>query len=197
MGEGRSRKGEVIRIGSAAAGTAPRGGEEGPARQFARGAEALRAGSRPAQSHRAVDEAAARGAGRVGALRGALRGRILGLESYSVPPTRFGWTEYFNHRETFFEKYPHLRGEVWVHHAVEQRMLEENGGPIKPQEMHSIENLRGIPLDLNTALHLRVIRIAWNRFYTLHGWKPSRQQLLEFARVIDEVYGSLFTPQIQ
>lgn len=53
-----------------------------------------------------------------------------------------------------------MKGQVWVHHGVEQQILT------KPQtkdlftydEIHSIENLRGIPNELNGDLHLSKIR---------------------------------------
>jgi hypothetical protein len=60
-----------------------------------------------------------------------------------------------DYRRTFFEAYPHLKGNVVVHHAVEQRILSEYPHLISELEMHSLENLRGIPKELNAELHLK------------------------------------------
>lgn len=109
-------------------------------------------------------------------------------------PSKFGWTESDDFTETFFEVYSHLRGKVWVHHAVEQRMIRERGGTVEWQEIHSFENLRGIPLDINTEFHLSLIAIEWGRFYRRFGKTATRSQLLDFAGLIDKKYGHLFIP---
>jgi hypothetical protein len=103
------------------------------------------------------------------------------IADFSIPEATFGWAASDDYKRTLYARYPDLEGKVWIHHAVEQKMLEENGGPIKWQEMHSIENLRGIPIDINTELHLRVIRMEWNDFYERHQGLPSRGELLKFA----------------
>jgi hypothetical protein len=73
-------------------------------------------------------------------------------------------------------------------------MIKERGGSVAWQEIHSLENLRGIPLDINTEFHLSLIAIEWNRFYRRFGEKATRSQLVEFAGLIDKKYGRLFVP---
>ncbi len=51
-------------------------------------------------------------------------------------------------------------------------------------EMHSLENLRGIPKALNSDLHLSKIRLEWNRFYE-GNLNPAKQELLNKATEID------------
>lgn len=74
-------------------------------------------------------------------------------------PAKFGHATHTNYRKTFFEKHPDLEGKVVVHHAVEQKALKQypNNG-ITAAEMHSYENLRGIPKGENATLHPSEIR---------------------------------------
>jgi hypothetical protein len=62
--------------------------------------------------------------------------------------------------------------------------------------MHSVENLRGIPNELNRTLHQGDIRKAWNAFFKENP-KASKQELLDFATEIDRRYGHLFLPPIR
>ncbi|PZN94738.1 MAG: hypothetical protein DCF31_08845 [Alphaproteobacteria bacterium] len=65
--------------------------------------------------------------------------------------------------------------------------------------MNSLENLRGIPNELNSDLHLSKIRVEWNRFYKpfdATGTVPSKAQLLQKATEIDAKYGHLFNPPL-
>jgi hypothetical protein len=62
--------------------------------------------------------------------------------------------------------------------------------------LHSLENLRGIPNDVNSGLHLSAIRREWNSFYQSHP-TATRQELLDFATHIDDKYGELFNPPIR
>ncbi|MCW1916977.1 zeta toxin family protein [Luteolibacter sp. GHJ8] len=118
------------------------------------------------------------------------------VENFTVPEAKFGWNKSDDYEKTFFAKHPDLEGKVWVHHAVEQQMSEKYGGPIPEEEMNSLENLRGIPIDLNTDLHLRMIRMDLNDLYSqFKGWPP-KEELLRFARIIDQRYGHLYIPPI-
>lgn len=86
---------------------------------------------------------------------------------------------------------------VWVHHAVPQHVLKRYPGLLKLEELHSIENLRGIRKGaLNNRVHLRYIRDEWKTFYESHA-NPSRQDLLNFATYIDRKYGKTFNPQVR
>jgi len=98
-----------------------------------------------------------------------------------------------DYKKTFFEAYPELQGKIIVHHAVEQQVLIRYPGIISEEEIHSLENLRGIPNELNSDLHLGRIRKEWNRFYKTNP-KPTKEKLLEKATEIDLKYGKLFKP---
>jgi hypothetical protein len=121
----------------------------------------------------------------------------------SVPaaPATFGWTNSFDYRETFFAANPETRGEVVVHHAVEQQVMRKFPNVVAPNEMHSLENLRGIPKgETNNEVHLSDIRKEWNRFYRPYlasGTKPSKDELLQFATKMDDKHGQRFNPPIR
>ncbi|MCR3721190.1 MULTISPECIES: putative T7SS-secreted protein [Prauserella salsuginis group] len=112
-------------------------------------------------------------------------------------PAKFGHATHTNYRKTFFEKHPDLEGKVVVHHAVEQKALKQypdNG--ITAAEMHSYENLRGIPKESNSRLHLSEIRKDWNDFYEKHP-NATTEELLDFATHIDNKYGHEFNPPVR
>ena len=108
----------------------------------------------------------------------------------------FGSARSKHYRTTFFEPNQKLRGEVFVHHAVEQQVLTKYPGVATEAEMHSLENLRGIPRHLNSELHLSKIRREWNRFYQENP-TTTRRKLLKKATEIDAKYGSHFNPPIK
>jgi len=91
--------------------------------------------------------------------------------------------------------HPELEGAVWVHHAVPQRTLLLYPESVTEEEIHSLENLRGIPINVNRELHLSKIARAWNSFYDKHP-VASKQELLDFATEIDREYGRYFNPSI-
>ena len=84
-----------------------------------------------------------------------------------------------------------------VHHAVEQSAARRypNAG-ITPEEMHSLENLRGIPNEVNSELHLRTLRREWNEFYRENP-NPTKQDLLDHATYLDNKYGTQFDPPVR
>ncbi|MGA2126145.1 MAG: hypothetical protein ABSG76_08330, partial [Xanthobacteraceae bacterium] len=106
---------------------------------------------------------------------------------------RLGKATSKRYRETFFKAYPDLEGKVQVHHAVEQAMLERHPGVVTWQELHSLENLRGIPNASKDDLHLSKLRIEWNRFYRMKP-NPTKEELLRYATELDMMYGHLFIP---
>jgi hypothetical protein len=108
----------------------------------------------------------------------------------------FGSANSNRHRETFFGANSDLQGQVFVHHAVERQALKKYPGVATDAEMHSLENLRGIPRHLNSDLHLSQLRREWNRFYDENP-TATRQQLLQKATEIDARYGSQFNPPIK
>ncbi len=118
---------------------------------------------------------------------------IIEVGSSAAEGATFGTSTTNNYRAAFFEAHPELEGQVVVHHAVEQQTLTRYPGVVSQSEIHSLENLRGIPNALNSDLHLSKIRIEWNRFYRTTA-NPTQQQLLEKATEIDKLFGPLFLP---
>jgi hypothetical protein len=110
---------------------------------------------------------------------------------------RFGTAVSTNYRATFFDAHPALKNKVVVHHAVEKQVLDRFPGTVAESEMHSLDNLRGVPNALNSDLHLSKLRTEWNQFYKTFeakGVTPTKEQLLQKATEIDAKYGSHFNP---
>jgi len=103
-----------------------------------------------------------------------------------------------DYKKVFFDEYPDLKGKVVVHHAVEQQVLRkpQTQGLFSEAEIHSIDNLRGIPNEANSDLHLSKIRKEWNRFYKEYP-NPTKDDLLSKKAEIDNKYGHLFNPPIK
>lgn len=126
-------------------------------------------------------------------------GRLLAfIEGPEVPSggATFGNAVSSDYKATFFAQNPELKGQVVVHHAVEQQVLKRYPGVVTEAEMHSLENLRGIPKDKNSDLHLSKIRREWNQFYRENP-SPTKQDLLKKATEIDKKYGPQFNPPIK
>ncbi|WP_199814399.1 hypothetical protein, partial [Streptomyces sp. NRRL WC-3774] len=103
----------------------------------------------------------------------------------------------YNYKRTFFQANPKLIGEVVVHHAIEQQIIKRYPGLFSAGEIHSLENLRGIPKgDINSRVHLSEIRVSWNRFYDAHP-NPTRQQVLDHVTHVDDMLGHWFSPRIR
>jgi hypothetical protein len=113
----------------------------------------------------------------------------------SLPQAKVGWTEDFNYRRTFAKAHPDVTN-VWVHHAVPQKVLTRYPGLFKPQEIHSAENLAGVPGGkINQDIHLSEIRRSWDDFYKTHA-APSRQDVLDHATKIYLKVGVFFSPSV-
>ena len=102
-----------------------------------------------------------------------------------------------NYKKVFFDAHPKLKGKVWVHHGVEQQVLRkpQTKGLFTTEEINSLDNLRGIPKEVNSDIHLSKIRKEWNRFYKEYP-NPTKEQLLNKRREIDVKYGKSFNPPI-
>ncbi|MBM7770601.1 hypothetical protein JOD54_000805 [Actinokineospora baliensis] len=113
-------------------------------------------------------------------------------------PATFGSSTSTNYRKTFFDEHPGLKGQVWVHHAVERQSADiyPNAG-LTDAEIHSLQNLRGIPKgETNNTVHLSKLRKAWNRFYDENP-NATKQDLLDFATKMDDKYGDQFKPRVR
>ncbi|NTD97586.1 hypothetical protein G6M26_08795 [Agrobacterium tumefaciens] len=119
---------------------------------------------------------------------------VLDNENYFV--TEDGVLVHNGYRKNFFEENPSLKGEVVVHHAIEQQILKKYPGLFTKDELDKLNNLRGIPKDVNNTLHLSTIRKAWNRFYKQYP-NATKQEIQDFADVVDDLYGSQFNPPIR
>ena len=68
----------------------------------------------------------------------------------------------------------------------------------KGEEKNSLANLRGIPNEINPDVHLSRINKHWNEFYRKHPpATTTKQEILDFAKKIDDLYGHLFNPLIR
>ena len=114
----------------------------------------------------------------------------------SNPTAQLGGSQSNDDRGAFLEAHPELEGKVVVHHAIEQRALKLYPDLITPEEMHSLGNLRGIPNDDNSDLHLSQLRMEWNQFYRDHK-TATKEELLQKALEIDRKYGASFLPPIE
>ena len=100
-----------------------------------------------------------------------------------------------DYKANFFKANPDLEGKVVVHHAVEQQVMTRYPGVMTEAELHSLENLRGIPKSINSDVHLSKIRKAWNEFYRANP-TATKEQLLQKATEIDKQFGTQFTPPV-
>ncbi|MEU6246714.1 hypothetical protein [Glycomyces sp. NPDC047010] len=101
-----------------------------------------------------------------------------------------------DYKGTFFKKHPKLKGKVVVHHAVEQQVMRRYKGRFSAAELHSLENLRGIPKgQVNSRVHLSQIRKEWNQFYKDYP-NATRQQILDHATKVDLKLGTNFNPSV-
>ena len=113
-----------------------------------------------------------------------------------IPLAGLGTSTSTDYAETFFKAHPLLRGMVWVHHAIPQTVLTRYRGIISTSQMHSLQNLRGIPNAINSTLHLSTIARSWNRFYRTHSTTTVTELRVQ-ATLIDLRYGHLFDPPSQ
>lgn len=101
-----------------------------------------------------------------------------------------------NYRKTFFDEYPELEGSVVVHHAIEQQVLKKYPNLFTLDEIHALENLRGIPKEINSDIHLSKLRKDWNRFYRNHP-NPTKEEIINYMIELDKKYGENFNPPIK
>ncbi|WP_144241231.1 hypothetical protein [Fimbriimonas ginsengisoli] len=112
------------------------------------------------------------------------------------PDSTVGYAKSKEYRETFLKKNPHLGREVVVHHAVPQHVLVKYPNLFTPNEIHSLENLRRIPKELDSTLHHRDIRGEWNRFFRENP-TTTRSKIFRKVREIAAMYGHQFVPPVR
>jgi RHS repeat-associated protein len=120
----------------------------------------------------------------------------LAPEALAAREEGFGLATTSNYRKIFLDAHPELKGRVVVHHGVEQQALKLYPFEVSPQELNSLANLRGIPNNINSELHLSKIRAEWDEFY-LENPFATQEQLLQQRAVIDAKYGHLFLPPVK
>jgi RHS repeat-associated protein len=98
-----------------------------------------------------------------------------------------------NYRGTYFANNPALRahhGEIVVHHNVPLETLVRRPGIFTPEELNAASNLRGIPLEMNSNLHLSQIHGAWRTFWQMNP-AATRADILAFAQSLEVEHGLL------
>jgi hypothetical protein len=119
----------------------------------------------------------------------------LGKVKISSPP--FGGPFRSDYRKTFFEANPNLiKSDYVVHHAIEQDIINKYPNLFTKDEINSLFNLRGIPKDMNSRLHLSQLRMEWDRFYKTH-MMATRQEIIDFKVTLDQKYGNQFNPKVE
>ncbi|MBM7585885.1 hypothetical protein JOC86_002427 [Bacillus pakistanensis] len=101
-----------------------------------------------------------------------------------------------DYKKTFFNEYPDLKGSVVVHHAIEQQILKRHPNLFSLDEIHALENLRGIPKEVNNNIHLSKIRRDWNRFYR-NNPNPTKEEVINYMIELDKKYGENFNPPVK
>lgn len=130
---------------------------------------------------------------------GAVNPGVVASGRQAGDPASLGWATTTDYRTVFERAHPGLNiDDLVIHHAVEQSVLTRYPGLVNKYELHSIENLRGIPRTANSKVHLSTIRKSWNAFYRQFeelGRAPTRQELLDHASQVDDELGHLFVPR--
>lgn len=119
---------------------------------------------------------------------------------------KFGWATspgVTDYRKRFTDHLPEINftSSDHVHHAVPQHIRDRYPHlGIVIEQMHSLENLRGIKNDIilpnGRRLHQEITYYRWNPWYDSNP-NPTLQDVLDFAKQIDDEFGHLFTPPIR
>jgi hypothetical protein len=102
------------------------------------------------------------------------------------------------YKTAFYKAHPHLKNTgLEVHHALPQTLLDKFPGMFKAKEIHSLKYLSGIPktaVEDGKPVH-KLITQSWNTFLKKNE-SPTRAQVLEHLRSLDEEYGRYFVPPL-
>jgi len=123
----------------------------------------------------------------IGGLKIAKAAKCLARAEVKLAKTSKQW------KKLFEEAYG--KRNVFVHHAIEQKVLKKYPGVIDEVDLYSARFLRGIPQKSNSKLHLSEIRKRWNQFYESHP-TATKDQIYNQIREIDKEFGHLFDPPI-
>ncbi len=109
---------------------------------------------------------------------------------------KFGWATSNDWRQNFKNYFPNIPevefDNLQVHHAV-PRKVEYHYGLVSPNQVHSVENLRGIP---NSTRAHAIITARWSTWYNNHP-NFTLEDALNYAKEIDDEFGHLFVPPIR
>ena len=104
-----------------------------------------------------------------------------------------------NYRGRFYAKFKDAPSDMQVHHAVPQAVFDTKyPGLISEAQLHSLENLRGIP---NGALYRGLpahaaITQRWSKFYKQHP-TASLSEILDHVKDLDDELGEFLIPPIR
>lgn len=104
-----------------------------------------------------------------------------------------------SYRTVFYKEYPHLKGTgLEIHHALPQTLRDQLKGMFKAKEIHSLKYLSGIPttaMENGERVH-DLITNSW-KHWLKHNPKPTKEQVLEHMRKLDDRYGRYFVPPLK
>ena len=104
-----------------------------------------------------------------------------------------------DYSDTFYKHYPHLyKTGLEIHHALPQDLLFRCPGLFSAKEVHDIKCLSGIPKNamVNGERVHQLFTNSWSKFLK-QNTNPTREQVLEHMRHLDEVYGRFYVPPLK
>jgi hypothetical protein len=92
-----------------------------------------------------------------------------------------------------------MRSKIQVHHALPQRLLEkQHAGLFSAQEVNDLKYLSGISNEVRIdgkSVH-QLITNSWKAWLKSNS-NPTREQVLEHMRELDQEYGRFFVPPLE
>ncbi|OBQ66948.1 hypothetical protein [Mesorhizobium loti] len=113
-----------------------------------------------------------------------------------LPAAKFGEATTNNYRKGYAQANPNVNvKDLVIHHQAEQQLLKRLPNFLSEKKINSVENLRGIPKDLNDILHLVILRGENDEFYAKYP-NPTERQILDHSEMMDKKYGHHFVPPV-